>query len=332
MTVGLLAGAVLLAGCGASASAPQPRAAEPAKAPAPTVSPAGTLVAVGSNPEGVVADAQTHVVAVGVRDPDRLVLLDDRTLKVIKQVPIPGHVRHLQLAGPGGPVLVAAEDSDTFLEVSIPDGTVTRHVAVGTYPHDAAQAADGTVWVADELGGTVSVVRGDTTVATFDQASQPGGVAALGDRVAVIDVKLSTVSVFDSDPPRFAGTLGVGAGLTHLVTAGNRLVAVDTRGDAVYVLAVTPALAVRTSGPVPGTPYGITYDSGRGSVWVTQTALNQVAEVSVTGPQPKVLRTFPTDRQPNTVAVDADTGRVFVASRGNGTLQAIDPDGSSPTP
>jgi len=30
-------------------------------------------------------------------------------------------------------------------------------------------------------------------------------------------------------------------------------------------------------------------------------------------------------RQPNSVAVDARTGRVFVASRADGTLQAFDP-------
>ena len=34
---------------------------------------------------------------------------------------------------------------------------------------------------------------------------------------------------------------------------------------------------------------------------------------------------FPTVRQPNTVAVDPTTGRVFVGSRETGQLQLIDP-------
>ncbi len=39
----------------------------------------------------------------------------------------------------------------------------------------------------------------------------------------------------------------------------------------------------------------------------------------------RVLRRFPAVRQPNSVAVDRTTGRVFVASRSDGTLQLFDP-------
>jgi hypothetical protein len=35
---------------------------------------------------------------------------------------VPGHARHRQPAAPGGPVLVPAEDSDTLVLVSLPDG------------------------------------------------------------------------------------------------------------------------------------------------------------------------------------------------------------------
>jgi len=38
-----------------------------------------------------------------------------------------------------------------------------------------------------------------------------------------------------------------------------------------------------------------------------------------------VTQRFATVRQPNTVAVDPATGRVFVASRTDGTLQLLDP-------
>jgi hypothetical protein len=54
---------------------------------------------------------------------------------------------------------------------------------------------------------------------------------------------------------------------------------------------------------------------------VTLTERNQVAEVT---PE-RVRRTFPTVRQPNSVAVDRRSGRVFVASRTEGTLQFFDP-------
>jgi len=62
-------------------------------------------------------------------------------------------------------------------------------------------------------------------------------------------------------------------------------------------------------------------DPRRRRLWVTLTERNQVAELS----SRRVLRTYPTVRQPNSVAVDPRSGRVFVASRKDGTLQIIDP-------
>src|SRR5438309_1863837 len=53
-------------------SEPLPPPAEPAPARPVVVSPAGRLVAVGSAPEGIVADPVTRTVVVGVRNPDQL--------------------------------------------------------------------------------------------------------------------------------------------------------------------------------------------------------------------------------------------------------------------
>jgi DNA-binding beta-propeller fold protein YncE len=66
----------------------------------------------------------------------------------------------------------------------------------------------------------------------------------------------------------------------------------------------------------------------RDRLWVTLTARNQVVAVDLSKTVPAVVATFPTIRQPNTVAVDSATGRVFVASRTDGTVQLIDPPGS----
>lgn len=314
-------------GCGGSGSpTPGPRAAEPGVAPTPTVTPAGTTFALGPQTEGMVADGVTHLLVVGLRDPDRLALVDTRTRRTVREVPLPGHVRHLQLAAPGGPVLVAAEDSDTLLEVSLSDGAVTQSVRVGRYPHDATRASDGTDWVADENGGTVSVVEAGRVVQTFDQLDQPGGMAAAGDRVLAVDVRLSTVSAFTVSPRAFVATLPVGSGITHAVTdKRGRVVVADTRGNALYVLNLEPRLEIVQSAPLAGTPYGLAYDATRDRLWVTLTGTNELAEVALDGPQPREVRRYPTVQQPNTVAVDPATGTVFVGSRRQGTVQVVTP-------
>ena len=45
----------------------------------------------------------------------------------------------------------------------------------------------------------------------------------------------------------------------------------------------------------------------------------------MSGNHPRQMARFATVRQPNTVATDPGTGRVYVTSRTDGTLQLIDP-------
>jgi DNA-binding beta-propeller fold protein YncE len=65
-------------------------------------------------------------------------------------------------------------------------------------------------------------------------------------------------------------------------------------------------------------------DPERRRLWVTRTARNEVAEIDVAG-RPRVLRTLPTVRQPNTVGVDPRTGTLVIASAAEGTVQLLTP-------
>ncbi|MEJ7717112.1 MAG: hypothetical protein WKF31_03790 [Thermoleophilaceae bacterium] len=53
-----------------------------------------------------------------------------------------------------------------------------------------------------------------------------------------------------------------------------------------------------------GTPYGIAVDPAGDRLWVTQTRFNTVAEFALNGARPRLVRTLPTVRQPNTIGVD----------------------------
>ena len=84
----------------------------------------GKVIEVRSGPEGVVADPETGLVAVGLRNPNELALVDGDSGKVVRKVGLQGYPRHLGLAGPGGPVLVPAELSDSLIQVSLPTGQI----------------------------------------------------------------------------------------------------------------------------------------------------------------------------------------------------------------
>ncbi|MDP8954012.1 MAG: YncE family protein [Actinomycetota bacterium] len=326
---------VALPGCGGDrvevapppAPAPDlPPAAEPAQSPVPSEVPAGEVLDLetGGGPEGMVADPVTGLVVIALRQPNRLVLVDGRAGEVLRTVPVPGAARHLQLAAPGGPVLVPGEDSDVLAEVTLPDGNVTAETTVGRQPHDAA-AVDGRTFVADEIGGTTSVIEDGAVVRAFPEPVQPGGVVVTGGRVGVVDVRGNTLSVYDTAGTRSFGSVEAGAGPTHAV-ADDRggVVVADTRGDALLVFRLDPPELVERVA-LPGTPYGLAVDPRRDMLWVTLTAANRLVGFRLTDGPLEQVTSLPTVRQPNTVAVDPLTGRVFVASATDATLQILAP-------
>jgi DNA-binding beta-propeller fold protein YncE len=153
-------------------------------------------------------------------------------------------------------------------------------------------------------------------------AFDPHRVAATADgkRVAVLDARERALELFDARTRRSLGRIHVGIGPTHVVARGDRLFVVDTRGDALIEVLDHP-LRIHRRTHVSGAPYGIAFDPLHKRFWVTLTESNRLAELT----DRRLLRTFPTVRQPNSVAVDHASGRVFVSSRRDGTLQLLDP-------
>lgn len=280
----------------------------------------------GHGAEGIAVDAPTRTVAVATRDPNALILLDAASGAITTRVPLPGTVRHLQLAGPGGPLLVPVESANALLRVDLPQGTLRPLVSTGTAPHDAAAAANGTVFVGNELGGTVAALRGDRVIKIFTDSVQPAGVAAVSDTVGVLDVRTDLLTVYDADRLTIVGTTPAGDGPTHLVADRHgRMIAADTRGNAVRVFTPTPTPREVAVVAQPGAPYGIAYDATRDRLWVASSGTNELIGYDMSGPKPATVQRFPTVRDAYTVAVDAGTGRLYVAGVSDGVVQVIDP-------
>src|SRR5205085_10080603 len=136
----------------------------------------GRIVPLPGEPEGLAWDTTTGTIAVAVRNPGALVLVDAATGAERVRTPLGGAGRHLQLAAPGGPVLVPSENDDRLYRVTLPDGMVSAASPVGRQPHDAAPAAGGRVFVGDELADTVHVVEPDGSARVVPAPAQPGGV------------------------------------------------------------------------------------------------------------------------------------------------------------
>jgi DNA-binding beta-propeller fold protein YncE len=299
-----------------------PPPAEPQRAPVPTTAPPGRLVPVGDAPEGVVVDAMTRTVAVAKRNPYELVLLDADTGVVTKRVPLPGAVRHLQLAKPGGPVLVPVESANALVRIDLPGGAAEPQIVTGTVPHDASEAPNGTVFVANEHGGTTTVIRGDDIVKVFTDSVQPAGMAPVGNLMGMLDVRKNDLTVYDAEKLTIVGSTPAGAGPTHLVADEHgRYVAADTRGNAVRVFSTEP----RQVGEVPqaGGPYGIAYDPTRDRLWVASSGTNEVIGYDMATDVPRQVARIATVQNPYTLGVDSRTGRLFIAGVSGGVVQIV---------
>ncbi len=327
MTVGVLSGSA----CGRTDPPPAARTdvPEPAVAPTPAAAIEGTVVPLPGAPEGLAFDPVTNLLAVAVRDPGGIVLVDGTTGAEKTRIALPGAARHLTLAAPGGPVLVPTENNDRLYRIALPAGTVVADEAVGRQPHDVALSADGTAFVGDELADSVSLLAGGTRT-VVPAPVQPGGVAALidGSIVAVVGVRGRRIEAFSSDG-RSLGAAACGVGPTHIEAGlGNLFYVADTQGDALLTYeADTEGIRqiARTPTGAGGAPYGLVVDAERKKVYVTLTGTNQLRSFAIDAKRLVAGKTWATVRQPNDIAVDPATGRLIVAGTADGQLQLLDP-------
>ncbi len=304
---------------GPSPTATQPPAAEPADSPALSARPAGTVVAAGPLAQGVAVDPSTGIVAVGqVGGAD----LFDESGRHLTTVALPSAPRHIALAAPGGPFLIPAEASAEVGFVDEPGGTVRALLPTGRMPHDVVDA-DGTVFVGNEHDSTMTVIRQGAPVATVPVARQPGGLAVVGSDVAVVSVRARRLQLFDAASLRLVTSVPVQGGPSHVAAFGTELYVVDTGGTHVQVFNTVPRLHQVGSVTVPRSPLGVAVDAMRGRLWVTCTASNQLVELSLGGGLPRVVGSWPTVRQPDTVAVDPRSDTVVVVGVAPGTLEII---------
>jgi DNA-binding beta-propeller fold protein YncE len=299
-------------------------AAEPAVSPVPRAHIAGREVRVGNVPEGVAVDPARGVVAVATRRPGEIVLLSAHAGRVLGRIRFPGEARHLAFAAQGGALLIPSEPLDRLFVLRLSSRRLDS-IRVGRHPHAAVSAA-GRIFVGDELGRSISVIAGGRVVGRVGGFRQPGGLAAAGDEVAVVDVRANRLTLLDARSLRRVGTVNAGRGPTHAVTGRGGLVyVVDTRGDAIDTFATAPRLRALPAIRLPGAPYGIAIDPVRARLWVTLTATEQLAEIDLAGRRPRLHKLYATGRQPNTLAVNPLTGTVYVADAADDALQIIQP-------
>ena len=329
LVTAVLLGGVALASCSSGqsqqddlAAVPSLVPATPATSPPAAITPAGTHIALPGDATAMVLDTRTHTLAVAISQPAEVLLFNTATGNVSHTVPLPGTVSHLSLAGPGGPILAPVATANQVVQIS-PSGTT----AVVTVPGGPTSATmfNGQLLVAVPGRHAVDVLTNGTVTSTISGQVNPDQVVTAGGKVLMLDRIRSAVFDVNTTGGSVGAGLRAGDGATNAAVDGfGRVLVTDTRTGELLAFTADPVV-MRQRSPVPGVPFGIAVDTRRNLAWVTATGLNQVIAYQLAGGQPVEKYRLPTVRQPNSVAVDPDSGRVFVASADGGGMQVMQP-------
>lgn len=327
-----LAGVLVLSSCATDDSpndslqvVENPVAASAAVSPAVTVKPAGSVFA-GPGVRAMATDAASKTLVVAVSEPPSLRIYDLATLDAHATpkttVALPGPAERLTVSG--SQVLASVPDKSVIAKVALPGGAL-ESIPVAGQPSAGLADGDATLVAIRDRRAVEVLTKNAGPKTITGQIYSADDVLSTGDGVVVLD-RLRT-AVFSVDLA--AGTIGeglrAGDGAANAVTDDfGRVLVTDARAGALLAFSTTPLL-LRQRYPVPGGVYGITYDRTRGLAWVTLTGRNEVVGFDVRGGEPIEKYRFPTVRQPDSVTVDEQGGRVVVGSASGEGVQVITP-------
>ena len=299
-----------------------PVAATAPVSPAAAAPPAGKLVGT-SSVTALTIDPTTRTLAVAVADPPSVLLYNLDALDAApRTVPLPGAAG--QLSASPGQVLASVPARAQVTKISLPDGAITT-LAVDGQPA-SARTSGGQTLVAVRDRKAIEVFNGDKLTKTITgQLYSADDVLTSGTGTVVLDKLRTALFKVDVSGGKVAEGLRAGDGATNAVADSyGRVLVTDTRVSALLAFSTDP-LVMRQRYPVPGGAYGIAYDAKRSLAWVTLTERNEVVGFDVRSGEPVERYRFATVRQPNSVTVDEQTGRVVVGSAAGEGTQVISP-------
>jgi hypothetical protein len=146
-----------------------------------------------------------------------------------------------------------------------------------------------------------------------------------GRTVAVVSGRERVLELYDIRTHQRSARAPAGVGPTNVACLERTwCYVVDTRGEALLVFRRGSRLELVRRYHLRGAPYGIALDERRRLIYVTLPARNELVQLPAHG-RPHVVGRWTTVRQPDTVAVDHASGRVFVTGPTAGVVQIVSP-------
>ncbi|MGZ8179652.1 hypothetical protein ACXVUM_17110 [Williamsia sp. SKLECPSW1] len=332
--VAIVVAAGLAAACGSGGGSPRPDVATTvpqtplAAPPVGTQAPSGTVVPAPASSSIVLDDPDRRVAVLGADRTSVSVysVADPRKPVALRSISLPTAVD--VLGAPRAGVLVAVA-ADRLLTVDLATGAVTSRQIPVSEPLSIARLSDGRIAVGSATGdltvvdpsradGTVTRIGGLVRVDAIAVHPRPGR----DDQVLALDRAQSSVTTVDIADSSLGEALRAGNGATNLtVDHYGRFLVTDTRSGDIVAFYGDP-IVMRFRYPVPGGPYAVGYDDTRNLAWVATTGDNGLVAFDLASGIPVQRRQLTTVRQADALAVDSDSGVVYLVSADGDGLQA----------
>lgn len=320
--------ATVLAGCSSGggdgpASVPTRVPATPAAAPT-TASPIGSSTSMSTEITSLTVDGADRTLLVQSASPDKL----EVWRLGAPENNLDGPVLEVDLPKGAGTAVLTADNTalvptpSGLTVVSLADGS-GRDVEVNGAALSVATTPDGRIAVGTDKGSVVildSELEEERTVTGFVSVD---GLVAARDVLVALDTHQTSATEIDPGDGELSGALRVGVGATGIIADHyGRVIVADSDAGQIVVLSVDPLLN-RQMGPVGDSPYGLADDVDRNLVWVTLTATNEVVGFDLSSGAPEETFRLPTVQDPRSVAVDQETGDLYIGSAAGRGLQRI---------
>lgn len=289
--------------------------------------PSGSIVSPPSSLHFTTFDATTRSVVALADDSRSMQVFDaDQADAAPRVIRLPAAAADIVGVGDGS-VLLPMQDQLARVDLrSSSDGDdeqIIDIIEVDGNLLSAAMLNDGRIAVGDDRGSIHMIDPATNESQIVDGLTSVDALAVTKFGVAALDRRQTSLTQVDVDAESLSFALRAGSGAARVATDDyGRILVTDAAGSELLVYS-SDDLLLRQRFPVGAQPWAVTYDDVSNVVWVSTPGTNEVVGYTLETGIPVESGRFSTVRQPDSIAVDSETGTLFVGSAAGSGLQRI---------
>ncbi len=290
------------------------------EAPAISTPPSGSVSPSPSGLHSTTFDSATRTIVALEDDSTSLLIFDiDHTEQAPSVVALPSAAADVVTVGDGtlllpmNGMLARADIRSSAVETTEVDANLLS----------AASLTDGRVAAGDD-SGVIHIFGSDSNEAeTVDGLSSVDSLAATQYGLTALDRRETSLTQINLDAKSLGAALRAGEGAAETATDRfGRILVTDAVGRELLVYS-SEDLLLRQRFPVDAQPWAVAYDDKSDIAWISTPGTNEVVGYTLETGIPVEVKRFPTVRQPDSIAVDSNSGDLFVGSATGAGLQRI---------